>query len=194
MVIGGYNGYNGMYHNKRRKRTSSILTDSRAHNTPFRVRTAGSRLWWVSGGVLVSTRVFGAQKHQASLLHQYRPITTRITARLPLLYHSLPLPTDAPFTYRTRVERGRVLGRRSAPRSNKCLLALILIKVTGGAGKVVEHLLVIRGWTKVSETRALHVLNPSLEVASFRAVRCTWTQPVVITNGCRGTIPCWKPY
>ena len=70
------------------------------------------------------------------------------------------------------------------------------IKVAGGAGKAVEHLLVIRGWTKVSETRALHVPNPSLEVevASFRAVRCIWTQSVVITNGCQSTMSCWKPH
>ena len=57
------------------------------------------------------------------------------------------------------------------------------IKATSGAGKVVEHLLVVRGSTRVSEMRALHVPNPLLEVASFRAVRCTWKQSLVVVNG-----------
>ena len=57
------------------------------------------------------------------------------------------------------------------------------IKDTSGAGKVVEHLLVVRGSTRVSEMRALHVPNPLLEVASFQAVRCTWKQSLVVVNG-----------
>ena len=67
-------------------------------------------------------------------------------------------------------------------------------KVTSGAGEVVEHLLVVRGSAKVGAMRALHVPNPSLAVASFRAVRCTWKRSVDIANGCQSTIPCWKPY
>ena len=47
------------------------------------------------------------------------------------------------------------------------------IKATSGVGEVVEHLFVVGGSTKVGTARALHVPNPSLEVASFRAVRCT---------------------
>ena len=67
-------------------------------------------------------------------------------------------------------------------------------KVTSGAGEVVEHLLVVGGSAKVGTARALHVPNPSLAVASFRAVRCTWKRSVGIANGCQSTIPCWKPY
>ena len=47
------------------------------------------------------------------------------------------------------------------------------IRATSDAGKVVEYLLVVGGSTKVGAMRALHVPNPSLEVASFRAARCT---------------------
>ena len=69
-----------------------------------------------------------------------------------------------------------------------------VIKATSDAGELVEHLLVVRGSTKVGAMRALHVPNPSLAVASFRAVRCTWKRSVGIANGCQSTIPCWKPY
>ena len=47
------------------------------------------------------------------------------------------------------------------------------IKATSGVGEVVEHLFVVGGSTKVGTARALHVPNPSLEVAPSRGVRCT---------------------
>ena len=61
-VMGGYKGYNWMYY-KHHKCTSSILTDSHAPNTRFRVRTRSGK-WWVSGSAVVSLWVFGVQKHQ----------------------------------------------------------------------------------------------------------------------------------
>ena len=63
VVMGGYKGYNEMYY-KQHKCTSSILTDSRARNTRFRVRTRSGKWWWVSGSAVVSLWVFGVQKHQ----------------------------------------------------------------------------------------------------------------------------------
>ena len=90
-VMGGYKGYNWVYY-KHHKCTSSILTDSHAPNTRFRVRTRSGRWWSVGGSAVVSMWVFGVHKHQGRLLPHPHPITTRITPHSSLLSPSRPIP------------------------------------------------------------------------------------------------------